>query len=41
MSSIRFVIWYIQSGISYIYPLVFYAVSDKFTIFAPLKTTKR
>ena len=41
MSSIRFVIWYIQLPISYIYPLTFYAVSDKFTIFVPLKTTKK
>ncbi len=41
MSGSRFVILYFQTPISYIYPLVFYAVSDKFTIFAPLKTTKR
>ena len=27
--------------ISYIYPPTFYAVSDKFTIFVPLKTTKK
>lgn len=27
--------------ISYIYPPTFYAVSDKFTIFVHLKTTKR
>ena len=32
-SSIRFVIWYFQLPISYIYPPTFYAVSDKFTIF--------
>lgn len=41
LSSIRFIISYFQTPISYIYPLVFYAVSDKFTIFVPLKTTKR
>ena len=34
-SSIRFVIWYFQPPISYIYPPTFYAVSDKFIIFAP------
>lgn len=39
-SSIRFGIWYFQLPISYIYPPTFYAVSDKFTIFVPLKTTK-
>lgn len=41
MSGSRFVISYFQTPISYIYPLTFYAVSDKFTIFVPLKTTKR
>ncbi len=41
LSSIRFVILYFQTPISYIYPLAFYAVSNKFTIFVPLKTTKR
>lgn len=41
LSSIRFIILYFQTPISYIYPLVFYAVSDKFTIFVPLKTTKK
>lgn len=41
MSGSRFVISYFQLPISYIYPLVFYAVSDKFTIFVPLKTTKK
>ena len=32
---------YFQAPISYIYPPTFYAVSDKFTIFVPLKTTKK
>ena len=32
---------YIQLPISYIYPPTFYAVSDKFTIFVPLKTTNK
>lgn len=32
---------YFQAPISYNYPLTFYAVSDKFTIFVPLKTTKK
>jgi len=41
MSGSRFVIWYFQPPISYNYPLTFYAVSDKFTIFVPLKTTKK
>lgn len=41
MSGSRFVIWYIQLPISYIYPPTFYAVSDKFIIFVPLKTTKK
>lgn len=41
MSGSRFVISYFQTPISYIYPPTFYAVSDKFTIFVPLKTTKK
>jgi|GEM_PF-1992575 len=41
MSGSRFIIWYFQLPISYIYPPTFYAVSDKFIIFVPLKTTKR
>ena len=36
----RFVISYFQLPISYIYPLVFHAVSDKFTIFVPRKQLK-
>ena len=42
MSGSRFVISYFQppTPISYIYPPTFYAVSDRFTIFVPLKTTK-
>ena len=39
-SSIRFVIWYFQPPISYIYPPTFYAVSDKFIIFVPWKQLK-
>lgn len=31
----------LPAPISYIYPPTFYAVSDKFIIFVPLKTTKR
>ena len=34
-SSIRFVIWYFQPPISYIYPPTFYAVSNKIIIFVP------
>lgn len=41
MSGSRFVIWYFQLPISYIYPPTFYAVSNKFIIFVPLKTTKK
>lgn len=41
MSGSRFVISYFQTPISYIYPLTFYAVSNKITIFVPLKTTKK
>lgn len=41
MSGSRFIIWYFQLPISYIYPPTFYAVSDKFTIFVLQKTTKR
>ena len=41
MSGSRFIISYFQTPISYIYPLTFYAVSNKFTIFVPLKTTKK
>ena len=37
----QIVISYFQLPISYIYPPTFYAVSDKFIIFVPLKTTKR
>ncbi len=37
----QIVISYIQLPISYIYPPTFYAVSDKFIIFVPLKTTKK
>ena len=33
MSGSRFIIWYFQLPISYIYPPTFYAVSDKFIIF--------
>lgn len=41
MSGSRFIILYFQTPISYIYPPTFYAVSNKFIIFVPLKTTKR
>ena len=41
MSGSRFVISYFQNSISYIYPLTFYAVSEKITIFVPLKATKK
>lgn len=41
MSGSRFVISYIQTPIAYIYPLTFYAVSNKFTILVPRKTTKK
>ena len=41
LPSIRYIISYFQTLISYIYPPTFYAVSDKFTIFVPLKTTNK
>lgn len=41
MSGSRFVISYFQLPISYIYPPTFYTVSNKITIFVPLKTTKK